>query len=935
MTMEAALTASRQSVLQARLTSASAVSGVIVLAAGCAVMVGWLFDVTILTSLHPRLVSMKPNTALCFVLIGISLWLARRNGGRLPDRSQQWIRRIAAGIVCLMGAATLVEYGFGYSLGIDQWLIAEPPGAVATAYAGRMAVNTAINFVLIGMAIILIDLETKGGHRPAQYLALVAGLVTVAAMLGYLHGVQLFYGFSVRFTAMALHTAALFCVACAGVLCARPDAGLMRLMTSDSLGGRFVRRLIPSAALVLLLLEEVRIIGERMRLYDRFASAAVFAVLWLLAFTLLLWVAARWLHRADMERRQAHADAEEREKRWRSLLQATPSVILCLSPEHRITEFNAEAERIYGRKREDVLNKNYLELFLPPEAREAVAANIWKVLAGHPTRGFENEVLTANGGRRVFSWSVERLMDVHGQPSGIIAVGHDVTQRRRAQEAQRRLAAIVQSSDDAIFSQDLNGIVLTWNPSAERMSGYSASEMIGKPVTALLERSRVREATELLERVKAGDHVVHWETKRLTKSGNEIDVAISMSPLRDELGKIAGASVIARDVTQQKRAEEEMRRLSERLLLATRAAGVGIWDYDVVTNRLVWDDQMCRLYGITPQQFNGAYEAWEARVHPDDLSRSREEVQQALRGRRDLDTEFRVVWPDHTVHTLKAFALVQRGADGKALRMLGTNWDITEHKFMDELLQQTLVDLERSNEELGQFAYVASHDLQEPLRKVKSFTELLAEYYRGKMDPKVEKYVAYIVDGAERMQALIANLLLYSRVGREELPFATTDLNDVLGRVLSDLDPSIQEAKAVVSHDTMPTLYVNAQQIGLVFQNLVSNAVKFRGSEPPRIDVRAERQADEWVLSVRDRGIGMDPRDLGRLFQLFQRLHTRASYPGTGIGLAICKKIVASHGGRIWVESEPGKGSCFFFTLPAMRTVNEASDVDRRKESQR
>ena len=225
-------------------------------------------------------------------------------------------------------------------------------------------------------------------------------------------------------------------------------------------------------------------------------------------------------------------------------------------------------------------------------------------------------------------------------------------------------------------------------------------------------------------------------------------------------------------------------------------------------------------------------------------------------------------------------------------------------------------ELERSNAELQQFAYAASHDLQEPLRMVANFTQLLAERYSSRLDDDGREFIAFAVGGAVRMQALIQDLLAYSRVGARARSFEPVDCNEAFGRAESNLYASIGESAALVSHDELPVIQADATQMVQVFQNLVGNGIKFKGADPPRVHVSAVRKGGDWVFSVRDNGIGIEPRYAERIFVIFQRLHRPEDYPGNGIGLALCRKIVERHGGEIWLESQPGQGSTFFFSIP-------------------
>jgi PAS domain S-box-containing protein len=277
--------------------------------------------------------------------------------------------------------------------------------------------------------------------------------------------------------------------------------------------------------------------------------------------------------------------------------------------------------------------------------------------------------------------------------------------------------------------------------------------------------------------------------------------------------------------------------------------------------------------------------------------------------------------------------VVQQDRGGQSAGLLWLLHDITEQVHareqlralnaeLDARVQQRTAELQRSNEELQQFAYVASHDLQEPLRAVSIYTQMVAERYQRQLDSRAEEFFGYIVEGTKRMQQLIRDLLEYSRVQTTEHELSEVEGEELLTYVLESLQPSLVESQAVVTHDSLPRLWGDSVQLRQVMQNLLSNALKFRGVEPPRIHIGAHRHGPEWVFSVHDNGIGLDPKQAERIFVIFQRLHTQREYPGTGMGLAICKRIIDRHGGRIWVDSQPGHGATFYFTLPIQLSSN-------------
>ncbi|MGH8010329.1 MAG: sensor histidine kinase [Candidatus Binatia bacterium] len=309
---------------------------------------------------------------------------------------------------------------------------------------------------------------------------------------------------------------------------------------------------------------------------------------------------------------------------------------------------------------------------------------------------------------------------------------------------------------------------------------------------------------------------------------------------------------------------------------------------------------------------------------PGGLAQSQERVKQILREGKLGPYEVEATTPlGKKVLSISAFTFHENGAP---VGVIGIARDITAYKQMEKHRQALNTELEqrvaertaalqRSNEDLERFAYMVSHDLQEPLRTVTSFIQLLDKRYKAQLDTDGAEFIDYALEGAQRMQQLIQDLLTYSRVGTQGQEFSETDCEAVLAQTLHVLQTAIAESGAEVTHDPLPAVWANAMQVAQVFQNLLSNALKFRGAEPLRIHLSARQDGQQWLFAVRDNGIGIEPRHAERIFVIFQRLHPRREYPGTGIGLAVCQKIVQRHGGRIWVESEPGKGSTFFFTI--------------------
>jgi len=363
--------------------------------------------------------------------------------------------------------------------------------------------------------------------------------------------------------------------------------------------------------------------------------------------------------------------------------------------------------------------------------------------------------------------------------------------------------------------------------------------------------------------------------------------------------------------------EERLRESERRLRLALSAADMGTWRRVPSTNRDIRDGSFNGILGLEPVETTQPADDFVSRVHPEDRPAVEKAIESAAREREVYAAEFRIVRPDGEVRWLYDRGMGDYDDEGEMTYMTGAVVDITDRKWAEEELKRTVAELERSNQDLEQFAYVASHDLQEPLRMVSSYTQLLAKRYKDSLDKDANEFIDYAVDGANRMQRLIEDLLSYSRVSSRGKEPVAGDAHSALSEAIANLSTAISESGAVVANDDLPEVRADRTQLAQVFQNLISNAIKFRGEEPPRVHVSAERKGWEWVFAVKDNGMGIEPEYHQRIFTIFQRLHGREEYPGTGIGLALCKRIVERHGGSMWVESEPGKGSTFYFSLLA------------------
>ena len=616
-----------------------------------------------------------------------------------------------------------------------------------------------------------------------------------------------------------------------------------------------------------------------------------------------------------VERKQAEAALRTSETQLRVTLESTADGILAVDNKGKVLKANRRfadlwriPQSLLESHDDEALLAFVLNQLSEPEAFQA------KVQALYKSDASDMDLITFKDGRIFERYSNTMLMD--GIVTGRVWSFRDITERKQAEEALReseeKFRALFEKAEDGILLLSSQGEVVAVNASFASLHGYSVEEVLKLNLKDLDLPESAQRTPERLQRVLAGQPMV-FEVEHYCKNGQTIPLEVSAN--RVAFGGEQFILAFHRDITDRKQAEKKLWETNEYLENLFNHANAPI---------IVWDPQL----RIT--RFNHAFESLTGRPAGEVIGKSLDLlfppalvessmalIKKTTGGDRWETVEIAILHLDGSVRTVLWNSATVCAADGKTpVAAIAQGQDITERKQAEANIARTLADLERSNKELEQFAYVASHDLQEPLRMVSSYTQLLAQRYESQLDDKAKKYIHYAVDGAIRMQSLIDDLLAYSRTGTRGKPLQATDSHAVLGEAIRNLTAIIQENRAIITNDDLPTVRADPSQLVLVFQNLLANAIKFHRQEIPRVHVSALEQGRQWLFTVKDNGIGIEPQHAERVFLIFQRLHTREEYPGTGIGLAVCKRIVERHGGKIWFESQPGNGSTFFFTVP-------------------
>ena len=555
---------------------------------------------------------------------------------------------------------------------------------------------------------------------------------------------------------------------------------------------------------------------------------------------------------------------------------------------------------------------------MPEDRHSEIWSIIERIRGGERVHHFETVRRHKNGHLINVSLTCSPVRSQDGQVHCVSVIARNITENKRA---ERMFRSVVEASPNGLIMVDGEGRIVLVNAEAERQFGYDRAEVLGQPIELLLpgalrdlhEQHRTRYTGAPAIRAMGVGRDLHG----LRKDGVAFPIEIGLNPIHTPDGLQVLSAIV--DISQRLKSEQAIRETEQKLSTVVDLLPVGVAIINSQSKFIYANPALASIVGLPLEAIYSGMFGERQYMHADGTPMPADEFasSRALVEQQTIyNVETGIVKDNGSVTWINSTATPVDISDWRAVVV---TTDITERKRIEIAMHAQAEELRRSNADLEQFAYIASHDLQEPLRMVASYTELLRERYSGQLDARADKFINYAVDGARRMQQLVNDLLSYARIGTQGKAFAPTDTALILTRVLNSILLRIRENDAQISAGSLPVVLADPIQIGQLFQNLISNAIKFHGDARPEISISARRHhSGMWEFAFADNGIGIDSEYAQRVFQIFQRLHERKTYPGSGIGLAVAKRIVERHGGQIWFESQVGQGATFYFTLPGI-----------------
>lgn len=633
-----------------------------------------------------------------------------------------------------------------------------------------------------------------------------------------------------------------------------------------------------------------------------------------------------WAYRDVTEMKQLLAEVEAQRARLDNIVRSVPGVVWEAwgEPDAAQQRMNFVSEHVHAMLgytvEEWLATPNFWLTIVHPDDRESAAKGA-RAKYDERRAGAQEFRWVAKDGRVLWVQAHSApILDASGKPVGMRGVTLDITRRKQAEDAMARLAAIVQGSEDAIYAKSLDGRIVEWNPGAERLYGYSRDQILGKPIQTVVPADRVEEEQQILARIASGERVPPLETERLRKDGTRFPVSLTVSPIHDAHGKIVGASAIVRDISRERAAQRALEESEARSRFLADSVPEQVWTTRADGKLEYVNRRIVDYFGRSAETM--LEKGWAELVHPDDVQAAGEAFRACLASGEPYAAEFRLRRADGAYRWHLARALPQRDGAGRVRRWFGANSDIEDVKRAEadlkeraDELARIAAKLERSNKELDQFAYVTSHDLKAPLRGIANLSRWIEEDMGGEVPAPVRGHLEMLRGRVHRMEALIDAILEYSRVGRVRAKAEPVDTRQLVLDTADLLAPP--PGVKVHADESLPVVEAERLRLQQVLMNLIGNAIKHHHrKDDANVRVRARDERTRWRFEVQDDGPGIAPRFHEKVFVIFQTLEARDKVEGTGIGLALVKKIVESQGGQVGIESDEGRGATFWFTWP-------------------
>lgn len=864
----------------------------------------------------------------------------------LTSRTQSvGLRNVSARFLALIpiGLAVAALVRFAKSLSVTA-----PSGQI---HWDLMAPNTAITLLILGVTILLSTSRSGRAQKLAQFGAGLGFTVGLLALLGYTYGVAALYSIG-NHPYMAAPTAITITLLSVGLALLTTDHGFVALLASNGTGAIMLRRLLPIAILAPWFVGWVAARGAIFGWYGTGMHNVLFAAVLIAMLSTLLYINAVSLNRVDAEREQTKELLRQNSEQWQATFDCMSEGLSYHDLEYNVVGSNAAFQNL---------------------ACGRVVHGEKCYRAVHGTNGPHDNCpmrRTLDSGKTEQSEIYEPLLDkyllvrtdpvrdTNGNIFRIVHVVEDITDRKKAEANIRRLASIVEHSDDAIFSNDLNGTVQAWNRSAERIYGYTAEEAIGSNLSSFCPPDSRDDWKESMRRVQRGERIQNVERIRVRKDGSTFHASLSVSPLRDANGNITGCSAIVRDITDMKLAEAEIarrgaeaQRTRAELDAVIDSMGEGLFQLDS-DGRVVFMNHACeRMLGYTIDEIRGKsmHDVIHAQM-PDGTHRPASEcplLRVVASGETHHEDEDFFQRKDRTFFPVEYTSSPLR-VNGRTAGAVLSFRDVSERKRaeaersrllvlerqarreletkkaeieklnteLEDRVRQRTIELEVANKELEAFSYSVSHDLRAPLRSLDGFSHILLDEYRDKLDEEGQDFLRRLRTASQHMGQLIDSLLQLSRVSRSEISREPVDLSGMARQIVSELQKSAPERQVEVKIAERVTAMADPRLTHVVLQNLLHNAWKFTAKrERACIEFGTAEKDGAPVMFVRDNGAGFDMNYRNKLFGAFQRLHATSEFEGSGIGLATVQRVVRRHGGHVWADGVPQQGATFYFTL--------------------